>query len=234
MSAAQWTRTSRYARSCSRLRKASSAISSISISTTASTTTCGATTAGVVGSVGIAGLYRALAMDQMGIAAPVTAVLSAGIPAVVGVFIKGLPHPAQLAGFVLAICGMWFVSRPAGAVGRPKGFGLALVAGAGIGAAVGGTAGLLAGLGMLAIPGLGPVVAAGWLASTAALALEQVIATAGDWPRNFSLHPSGRWLLVANQRSDSVVVFGRDPENGRLTPMRQRIALSSPVCLRFA
>ncbi len=37
--------------------------------------------------------------------------------------------------------------------------------GAGIGAAVGGVGGLLAGLGLLAIPGLGPVVAAGWLAS---------------------------------------------------------------------
>lgn len=40
-------------------------------------------------------------------------------------------------------------------------------AGAGIGGVVGGGAGLLAGLGMLAIPGLGPVVAAGWLASLA-------------------------------------------------------------------
>ena len=39
--------------------------------------------------------------------------------------------------------------------------------GAGIGAGVGATAGLLTGLGLLAIPGLGPVVAAGWLASTA-------------------------------------------------------------------
>jgi len=39
--------------------------------------------------------------------------------------------------------------------------------GAGIGAAVGGVGGLLAGLGLLAIPGLGPVVAAGWLASAA-------------------------------------------------------------------
>ncbi len=38
--------------------------------------------------------------------------------------------------------------------------------GASIGAAVGGVGGLLAGLGLLAIPGLGPVVAAGWLAST--------------------------------------------------------------------
>ena len=40
--------------------------------------------------------------------------------------------------------------------------------GAGIGAVVGGGAGLLAGLGALAIPGIGPVVAAGWLAATLA------------------------------------------------------------------
>jgi 6-phosphogluconolactonase len=66
-----------------------------------------------------------------------------------------------------------------------------------------------------------------------AIELEQTVSTLGDWPRNFSLHPSGRWLLVANQRSDSVVVFARDPESGRLTPTRQRIAIPSPVCLRF-
>lgn len=71
-------------------------------------------------------------------------------------------------------------------------------------------------------------------ASTGALTLAQVVSTEGDWPRNFSLHPSGRWLLVANQRSDSIVVFGLDPETGRLTPTRQRIAIPSPVCLRFA
>ncbi|UAK25684.1 general stress protein [Sphingomonas nostoxanthinifaciens] len=40
--------------------------------------------------------------------------------------------------------------------------------GAEIGATVGGVGGLLAGLGLLAIPGIGPVVAAGWLAATAA------------------------------------------------------------------
>lgn len=39
--------------------------------------------------------------------------------------------------------------------------------GAGVGGVVGGGAGLLAGLGLLAIPGLGPVVAVGWLASLA-------------------------------------------------------------------
>lgn len=40
--------------------------------------------------------------------------------------------------------------------------------GMGLGAATGGGAGLLAALGLLAIPGLGPVVAAGWFAATAA------------------------------------------------------------------
>ena len=39
--------------------------------------------------------------------------------------------------------------------------------GASAGAVLGGAGGLLAGLGMLAIPGLGPIVAVGWLASTA-------------------------------------------------------------------
>jgi len=43
--------------------------------------------------------------------------------------------------------------------------------GATTGGLIGGAGGLLAGLGMLAIPGLGPVVAAGWLASTAVGAL---------------------------------------------------------------
>lgn len=51
---------------------------------------------------------------------------------------------------------------------------------AGIGAAaatvVGGGAGLLAGLGILAIPGIGPVVAAGWLAATALGAVTGAVA----------------------------------------------------------
>lgn len=48
--------------------------------------------------------------------------------------------------------------------------------GAGIGAVVGGAGGLLTGLGLMAIPGVGPVVAAGWLAATAAGALAGAVA----------------------------------------------------------
>jgi len=47
--------------------------------------------------------------------------------------------------------------------------------GAGIGAALGGLAGLVAGLGLVTVPGVGPALAAGWLATTAAGA------AAGAW-----------------------------------------------------
>jgi 6-phosphogluconolactonase len=68
---------------------------------------------------------------------------------------------------------------------------------------------------------------------TGMLKPQQSMSTGGDWPRNFTIDPTGRWLLVANQRSGSVVVLRRDLESGRLTSTSQRIALPSPVCLRF-
>ncbi len=48
--------------------------------------------------------------------------------------------------------------------------------GAGVGAVVGGAGGLLTGLGIMAIPGVGPVVAAGWLAATAVGAVAGAVA----------------------------------------------------------
>jgi hypothetical protein len=51
---------------------------------------------------------------------------------------------------------------------RPSKAGADAGKGAGIGAVVGGAGGVLTGLGLLAIPGVGPVVAAGWLVATAA------------------------------------------------------------------
>jgi hypothetical protein len=48
--------------------------------------------------------------------------------------------------------------------------------GAEIGAALGGAGGLMTGLGLMAIPGVGPVIAAGWLAATAAGAVAGAVA----------------------------------------------------------
>lgn len=58
--------------------------------------------------------------------------------------------------------------------------------------------------------------------------------TQGKCPRNFTVDPSGNFLLVANQDSDSVVVFRRDPGNGKLTSSGAAYRIPSPVCLRFA
>ncbi len=48
--------------------------------------------------------------------------------------------------------------------------------GAGVGAVAGGAGGVLTGLGLLAIPGVGPVVAAGWLAAAAVGAVAGAVA----------------------------------------------------------
>ena len=70
-------------------------------------------------------------------------------------------------------------------------------------------------------------------ATSGALALEQTIATGGEWPRNFSLDPTGRWLLVANQNSGSITVLAREPRTGLLSPTARHLEIASPVCLRF-
>ena len=86
--------------------------------------------AGVASGISLAIFYRALAQGNMGIAAPVTAVLSAGIPTVVGMIGEGSPGLPAIIGFVLALAGIWLISRPEKS-GRPRGLGLALIAGLG-------------------------------------------------------------------------------------------------------
>jgi drug/metabolite transporter (DMT)-like permease len=97
-----------------------------------------AVAAGASGAVGLAALYRGLAVGRMAIVAPVSAVLSAAIPVAFGALGEGIPPGAKVAGFALALAGIWLVASagepggpgPAGARG---GLGLALVAGAGFG-----------------------------------------------------------------------------------------------------
>ncbi len=89
--------------------------------------------AGVVGQIGLVALYRAMAIGQMGIAAPVTAVLSATLPALFGIITQGSPDILHVVGFALALAGVWLLSRPEGAKGRPAGLLLALIGGCGFG-----------------------------------------------------------------------------------------------------
>jgi drug/metabolite transporter (DMT)-like permease len=87
--------------------------------------------AGASGGAALLFFYRSLGTGKMGLNAPVAAVLGGSIPVLVTFFTQGLPHPAQLTGFVLAALGIWFISQPDNVSGKPEGLGLALLAGLG-------------------------------------------------------------------------------------------------------
>ena len=88
---------------------------------------------GVSGALGLIAFYSALSIGRMGIIAPVSAVLTAGIPVLFSAYTQGLPTLLQVGGFVLALFAIGLVSRPERTKGRPKGIGLALLAGCGFG-----------------------------------------------------------------------------------------------------
>jgi drug/metabolite transporter (DMT)-like permease len=85
--------------------------------------------AGLVGGLGLAGLYHALATGQMGIISPVVAVMSAAVPALFAALVEGIPGGGQLLGFTFALFGIALVSNPQGTSGRAQGLGLAFLSG---------------------------------------------------------------------------------------------------------
>jgi 6-phosphogluconolactonase len=54
-----------------------------------------------------------------------------------------------------------------------------------------------------------------------------------NWPRNFGIDPSGKFLLVANQKANTVTVYRRDPIKGILTKLDSQVNIERPVCLSF-
>ncbi|HEV3308589.1 MAG TPA: DMT family transporter [Candidatus Sulfotelmatobacter sp.] len=85
---------------------------------------------GISGGASLAIFYRALSSGRMGLTAPVAAVLSAVIPAVVAMFTEGLPGRIAIFGFFLAAVGLWLITRSEGGT-TPEGIELALIAGTG-------------------------------------------------------------------------------------------------------
>lgn len=65
------------------------------------------------------------------------------------------------------------------------------------------------------------------------LELVERVATLGKGPRNFAIDPTGKFLLVAHQYSNDVVIFTIDKTTGKLTDSGKKIELCSPVYLVF-
>ena len=87
---------------------------------------------GVVGSFGLIFFYRAMALNQIGIVAPITGVVAAALPAAAGVLFAGERlHPAQVAGIAMGLIAIVLINGPAPAAGRGSrsAIGLAVIAG---------------------------------------------------------------------------------------------------------
>lgn len=95
--------------------------------------------AGAIGGFSLAIFYGALAAGQMGLSAPIAALLGAAIPTMVDIALQGAPSRWSLMGFALAILAIWLISRPESAPdidavegkSRPKGVASAALAGVG-------------------------------------------------------------------------------------------------------
>jgi drug/metabolite transporter (DMT)-like permease len=92
--------------------------------------------AGIAGAVGIGALYAALAVGRMGVVSPITAVVGASVPVVVGFALGQRPPPLAVAGILLAFVAVALVSANAETRRismREPGLALALLSGSGIG-----------------------------------------------------------------------------------------------------
>ncbi len=103
--------------------------------------------AGSSGGFSLAIFYRALATGQMGLTAPVAALVGAAIPTMVDIALEGAPGRWSIAGFILAVVAIWLITRPEQAreseieglqshkeiaqARRPAGVGMAALAGVG-------------------------------------------------------------------------------------------------------
>lgn len=57
--------------------------------------------------------------------------------------------------------------------------------------------------------------------------------TLGKTPRNFACDPSGKYIVAANQDSNTVVVFKVDLKTGMPVPTGHQTEVPQPVCVRF-
>jgi len=65
------------------------------------------------------------------------------------------------------------------------------------------------------------------------LTFKQQISTGGEGPRNFAISPDGKYVLVAHQMTDNIVIFKRDSKTGLLTKTGKQIEVGAPVCVLF-
>ncbi|MEB5652395.1 MULTISPECIES: lactonase family protein [Bacillus] len=57
--------------------------------------------------------------------------------------------------------------------------------------------------------------------------------TEGNWPRDFVLDPTEKFLVATNEKSHNLVLFSRNESTGKLTLLQSDVAVPEPVCVKF-
>lgn len=70
--------------------------------------------------------------------------------------------------------------------------------------------------------------------TTGMLTFVQRQPTYGKNPRDFAIDPTGSWMIVANQGSDSMYIFRINKESGKISMlMNSKVEIGNPVCIKF-
>jgi drug/metabolite transporter (DMT)-like permease len=93
--------------------------------------------AGAVGTTGLLALFHSVIQGKMSIAMPVSALLAAALPVLVGSIVEGFPGAITYLGFILALVAIWLISQEDGKdarfLARLSDLRLPLLAGIGFG-----------------------------------------------------------------------------------------------------
>lgn len=66
-----------------------------------------------------------------------------------------------------------------------------------------------------------------------ALTFVEWTSTEGNWPRDFVLDPSEKYVVAANQKSGTLTLFRRDEQSGKLTKLQSDVKAPEAVCVKF-
>ena len=89
--------------------------------------------AGLFGAISLVALYRGLSNAEMGLVAPLFAVIAAIIPVIVSVFLVGILEGARMLGIILALPAIWLIAGNATSGTSKESLVLSVIAGTGSG-----------------------------------------------------------------------------------------------------
>jgi drug/metabolite transporter (DMT)-like permease len=92
-----------------------------------------AVAAGLTGAIGLGALYQGLALGQMGVVAPLSAVVGGVIPILVALVTEGRASTPQMIGFGMALAAVWLLAGTGEFRANPREIILAVIAGIGFG-----------------------------------------------------------------------------------------------------